>query len=334
MEGCQEEIMNMTNRYYHYVCNDIEKDLYVVILCGLMDYQETIYFQKSIYINPTIIGKIFKMVLYDNPSIFFTSMQGYQIGWNSLFFFLKPKYYFQLGATIELQKWLNERVEEICSPILSIQDAFSKEIFIHNYLVENVRYSHTDVTQPINAYTVAGTLLENNSVCAGVALSFKLLMDYLDIPCIAATGMATNDVGVTDYHAWNLVYIDDSYYQVDVTWDLLDGHKDRVIKYDYFNLTSEEMYQSRIPDYEYPLCRNTSYNYFAYMNAVVTSPQELADCVLYRIHKGEKRIYFKYTFDLLNMKRNLPVYLKQVSSLGRYQYWTNEKMHTILIVRH
>ena len=33
-------------------------------------------------------------------------------------------------------------------------------------------------------------------------------------------------------------------------------------KYDYFNLTTQEMYQSRIPDCEYPLCVNEFYNYF------------------------------------------------------------------------
>lgn len=323
----------MTNRYYHYVCNDIEKEIYVAILDGLIEYQDTICFQDLPYINPSLIGKIFKMVLYDNPKIFYTSTQGYQIGGDGQSLFLKPKYFFSLGAAIELQKWLSERVEEICRPILSIQDFFSKEIYIHNYLAENVRYSHSAVAQPVNAYTVAGTLLENNSVCAGVTLSFKLLMDYLNIPCIAATGTATTSAGVTERHAWNLVYIDDSYYQMDVTWDLLDGQKDRVIKYDYFNLTTEEMYQSRIADYEYPMCTNSYYNYFTYMNAVVSSPQELANCVALRVHSGEKRIYFKYTFDLRDMKRNLPKYLRNIPFLGRYQYWTNETMHTILIVR-
>lgn len=323
----------MINRYYHYICNDIEKELYVTILDGLMEYQEKIYFQNSPYITPALIGQIFKMVLYDNPRIFYTSTQGYRIGGNFQLLVLEPKYFFSLESVLELQKWLNERVEEICRPIIEVHDVFSKEIYIHNYLAENVRYSHSAVAQPINAYTVAGTLLENNSVCAGIALSFKLLMDYLDIPCIAATGTATNNVGVTERHAWNLTYIDDSYYQMDVTWDLLDGQKDRVIKYDYFNLTTQEMYQSRIPDCEYPLCVNEFYNYFVYMNAVVSSPSELVNFVSNQVYKGEKQIYFKYTFDLREMKRNLPKYLRMIPLLGRYQYWINEVMHTVLVAR-
>lgn len=323
----------MINRYYHYICNDIEKELYATILDGLMEYQEEIYFYNKPNVTPTLIGQLFKMVLYDNPRIFYTSTQGYQIGSSFTTLVLKPKYFFPLQSVLELQEWLDERIVEICRPIIGLEDQFSKEIYIHNYLVENIQYSHSAVAQPINAYTVVGTLLENNSVCAGVALSFKLLMDYLDISCIVATGIATNNAGITERHAWNLVYIDDSYYQMDVTWDLLDGQKDWVIKYDYFNLTTQEMYQSRVPDYEYPLCFNQFYNYFVYMNAVVHSPNELTAFVSNQILGGEKRIYFKYTFDSREMKTNLPRYLRRIPLLGRFQYWINEIMHTVLVMR-
>lgn len=325
--------MSKVNRYYHYICNDIEKELYAIILEELMEYQETIYFWNSAYVTPVLISEIFKMVLYDNPRIFYTSTQKYQIGYDSQVLFLKPKYFFPLSSVLELQKWLDERVYEICEPVLEIRDVFSKEIYIHNYLAKNVKYSKTAVAQPINAYTVAGTLMENNSVCAGVALSFKLLMDYLNIPCIAAIGTATNNSGITERHAWNLVYIDDSYYQIDVTWDLLNGQKDRVIKYDYFNLTTQEMYRSRSPEHEYPNCKSQHYNYFSYLNAVVSSDNELVNFVLEKVRKGEKRIYFKYTFDFQGMKQNLSKYIMKISKLGRYQYWINEAMHTVLIVR-
>ena len=93
------------------------------------------------------------------------------------------------------------------------------------------------------------------------------------------------------------------------------------------------MYQSRIPDCEYPLCVNEFYNYFVYMNAVVSSPSELVNFVSNQVYKGEKQIYFKYTFDLREMKRNLPKYLRMIPLLGRYQYWINEVMHTVLVAR-
>ena len=323
----------MINRYYHFICDEVEKEIYATLLEGLIDYQKTIFFSNQLVISPNLVSKVFKMVLYDNPKIFYTSTQGYVIGHNGATLFLKPKYFFSLQASIELQDWLEEKVAEICKPIVGINDDFAKEIFVHNYLIENVRYSSSAVAQPINAYTVAGTLLENNSVCAGVALSFKLLMDYLDIPCIAATGTATNNAGHTERHAWNIVYIENAFYQIDVTWDLLNEYNDRLIKYDYFNLTTQDMYQSRIPDYEYPVCNSNQHNYFYYIDAQVQSPSELITFVSRKIMLGEKRIYFEYEFDIKTMKNNITHYLRRVPGIGRYQYWINEIAHTVFIMR-
>ena len=220
----------MINKFYYSVCNEIERSIYTKIWEGLSVYKAVISFDGRIA-KPDTVSKVFKMVLYDNPRIFYTSTQGYLVGHVGYNTYLKPKYFFPLNAVLELQNWLDERIEEICSPIRFLDDDFAKEIFVYNYLIENVTYSTSAVAQPINAYTVAGTLLENNSVCAGVALSFKLLMDYLEIPCIVATGVATNSVGHTEKHAWNIVYIEGAYYQADITWDLLGETKGRIIKY-------------------------------------------------------------------------------------------------------
>lgn len=323
----------MDNRYYHSVCNEFEKKIYTLILEGLLDFQDVIYINIHYPITSAMIGTIFKMVLYDNPKIFYTSTLGCIIEQTGLSVRIQPKYFFSEHSTVELLEWLDERVAEICVPILRVEDQFSKEIFIHNYLIQNVNYSASDVSLPVNAYTVVGTLLENNSVCAGVALSFKLLMDYLGVPCIVATGIATNEVGDSEHHAWNLVSIDHSYYQVDVTWDLLNGQNSRIIKYDYFNLTSREMYQSRIPDHEYPLCASHRYNYFSYMESIVHSPDELVSHVIKQIQMGESRIYFKYTFDSAAMKDDLKYYLKEVPFLGAYRYWINETVQTVFIMR-
>lgn len=301
----------MINRYYHYICNDIEKENYATALEELMEYQETICFDNSLYITPTLIGQIFKLVLYDNPRIFYTSTQGYRISVNSSTLFFTTKYFFGLQSVLELQKWLDERVMKICNLIINMEDEFLKEIYIHNYLVENVRYSYSAVAQPINAYTVAGTLLENKSVCVGVVLSFKLLMDNLNISCIATTGTATNNAGVTERHAWNIAYTENAYYQIDVTWDLLDGQNDRVVKYDYFNLITSEMYQTRVADYEYPMCIEEKCNYFVCMNAIICSPSELFSFVSNCVFNGKNRIYFKHTFDCLDMKKIFRIILKR-----------------------
>lgn len=75
-------------------------------------------------------------------------------------------------------------------------------------------------------------------------------MDYLNIPCIVTTGIATNNVGITKRYGWSSDYVEHVYYQIDITWDLLEGQHDRVIKCDYFNLTAADIYRTRVADYE------------------------------------------------------------------------------------
>lgn len=325
--------INMINRYYYSVCNELEKKIYNTIFDGLSEYRTKISFYRCSEISGNVIGRVFKEVLYDNPRIFYTCTQGYYIEMSLTTITLIPKYFFSINAVLELQDWLDEMLIDICTPILETEDIFAKEIYIHNYLIQNVEYSDIAVSQPINAYTVVGTLFEKNSVCSGVALSFKLLMDFLEIPCITATGTAINSMGNIERHAWNIVYIEDEYYQVDVTWDLINGKNDRVIKYDYFNLTTDEMNKSRVTDYEYPLCISEKYNYFFYTDAIVYSTEQLIDYISNKIKIGEKSIYLKYHFKCIDINHIFPKLMKRVPLLGRYTYWIDELLHTIFILR-
>ena len=63
------------------------------------------------------------------------------------------------------------------------------------------------------AFHAYGALIEGKSVCQGYAYAFKMLCDKAQIPCWIVTGY------YREPHAWNYVWLDEEYYQVDVTWD-------------------------------------------------------------------------------------------------------------------
>lgn len=82
--------------------------------------------------------------------------------------------------------------------------------------------------------------------------AFSIVMNYLGIPTVIMTA--------EDSHEWNEICIDDSWYNVDVSWD--DNDK-KFPKYRYFDLTetqfSEKVKESHTPrqiwkDHGYPLC--------------------------------------------------------------------------------
>lgn len=102
---------------------------------------------------------------------------------------------------------------------------YEKERRLHDILIERVEYDKgADKNQ--SAYSA---LVEGKSVCAGYARAYQYLMQRLGIPCYYCTGYAGTD------HAWNIVALDDGYYNVDVTWDDTEGGQ-----YDYFNKTDED----------------------------------------------------------------------------------------------
>ena len=108
---------------------------------------------------------------------------------------------------------------------------YEKEVKLHDLLIRQIDYDQgADMNQ--SAYSA---LVEGKSVCAGYARAYQYLMQRMGIPCYYCTGYAGQD------HAWNIVALDDGYYNVDVTWDDTPGGE-----YDYFNKTDEDYANTHI----------------------------------------------------------------------------------------
>ena len=82
---------------------------------------------------------------------------------------------------------------------------------MHDTLAERITYDlSAEMSQ--SAYSA---LVNGRTVCAGYARAFQYIMQRLGIPCYYCTGYAGES------HAWNIVGMEDGYYNVDVTWDPL-----------------------------------------------------------------------------------------------------------------
>lgn len=133
----------------------------------------------------------------------------------------------EFNMTLEELTASSKTFYNITNEILSQVQGLSvneKERRLHDILIERVEYEKgADKNQ--SAYSA---LVDGKSVCAGYARAYQYLMQRLGIPCFYCTGYAGTD------HAWNIVGLDDGYYNVDVTWDDTEGGQ-----YDYFNKTDE-----------------------------------------------------------------------------------------------
>lgn len=103
--------------------------------------------------------------------------------------------------------------------------AYEKERFVHDRLLDQTVYN---LNAELNQSAYSG-LVNGQTVCAGYARAFQYLLQQLGIPCYYCTGYAGES------HAWNIVALDDGYYNVDSTWDDTGEGS-----YDYFNKTDQD----------------------------------------------------------------------------------------------
>ncbi|MBR0039167.1 MAG: hypothetical protein IJP71_04115 [Lachnospiraceae bacterium] len=100
---------------------------------------------------------------------------------------------------------------------------FEKEIQIIKYLVENVTYDMDELTNEshfINdSYKAYGALVNHRAVCSGYAKAFDLMAKMCGLSTTVVTGEAINSASQNGPHAWNQIYLDGEWYNVDVTFE-------------------------------------------------------------------------------------------------------------------
>lgn len=128
---------------------------------------------------------------------------------------------------------------------------YQKEYLIHNAIIDNTFFdteSENSNSGSAWTYSVDGVFNSKykKATSFGYAKAFKSVMDELNIPCIYVEGNVkeSEDADNKDSynsHAWNMVYLDDGWYVVDLAYDDPETTSGKnVLIYDYFNITSEK----------------------------------------------------------------------------------------------
>lgn len=112
---------------------------------------------------------------------------------------------------------------------------YQKILYVHDWIINNVEYETQERVHTSNIY---GCIVNKSVICEGYARAYKYLLDELNIPCILVSGIAVDENGKSERHAWNYVYLNNNWYAVDTTWDdpIIIGNGTIVssIKYKYF----------------------------------------------------------------------------------------------------
>lgn len=213
------------------------------------------------------IKKVICALQNDEPSIFWVaSMFSYGLTSNGDSI-LKL---FSIFSKSEKEKFavkLEQKVSELISKLPKNATDYEKELFFHDYIIDNCTY--VNIGGNFKIFTAYGCLVEKVAVCEGYAKAMQLLLCKSGVDCRTIVGAR----GI-ESHMWNLVKINGDWYHLDVTWDA-GGEWQR---YNYFNVPDKIIkldhaisekpkpnqlwVQNRDYNFNLPVCNSLKENYF------------------------------------------------------------------------
>jgi hypothetical protein len=241
-------------KHYYQTLKEREKTAYNKLFSAIMKYDE---WCEVPYIQGEDYGSVYTAVMEDNPMFFFVSSV------NTLISPLRAKLQIRYRYTMAQLEPVIAELEAAIGRILRQNKGLPQhqiEKNIHDYLVANVTYENDDryfVHQAISPF------LYKKSVCEGFSKGAKLLFDRLGVDCVVITGNSSepNDYNVRTGHAWNAVRIDGAFYHIDITFDNTISLKKNHIRYDYFNLSDEQIRTDHIPE-SCEIATGSGYDYY------------------------------------------------------------------------
>lgn len=132
---------------------------------------------------------------------------------------------------------INKRVQEIINEKVKDETDPKKIIkILHDYIINNTKYDKERTDNNVIKYssnTAYGVLFEGYGICSGYADTIALFLNYYNIP---------NYKVVSENHVWNAVYLDNTWYHLDLTWDdPIINTGEEILDHTYFLITTEKL---------------------------------------------------------------------------------------------
>lgn len=198
-----------------------------------------------------------------------------------------------------MSKKVQEIVNKATRPEMS---DLEKELALHDYIITHTRYDEENLkkdTLPDESHTPYGVLVNGIAVCDGYARTLQILLNEVGIESKMVVGnfdslkgslpgLPTDNKEIKWRHAWNIVKIDNTYYQVDVTADdPVSDDGTNVLDHTYFNISDKQIAVDHKWDREaYPQCSDDSSNY----NMKISEQKDVIisdDCYYYVDNSGQ-----------------------------------------------
>jgi hypothetical protein len=233
-------------------------------------------------------------------------------------------------SSLDLESWiarLHDASDEFIASVPEGLGAYERERFVHDYLIDSCEYIETDASNLQFYHCVYGNLVRKKAVCEGYARTMQMLLNLLGVECVSITGESVEDDSESPddeeedryaLHMWNAVKLDDSWYNVDPTWDDDETDDEIYNRYLYFNvddtvfgydhrpsplittlteeqITGDETYGGVATNLFIPVCTDMTYNYYVHDCPHLTSydnASAIEDGICQTVTSGESWFVF------------------------------------------
>ncbi len=234
------ETLSQSNLYYYEQLTDEEKKIFNYVYINIQKRNKDIIFEKGI--NPETLNKIVYILKFDCPEFFYLGNSfNYDLKGKKVINFY-PEYVITISEYLDMISQINNVTKKIAEEVNDLTE-YEKELYIHDYLVENITYS---TTAP-NCNNIFGALILGEANCEGYSSAFTYLLRTAGINATQVIGEINSNNEMIG-HSWNLVKIDGDYYYVDVGWDDFKDsteYEEVTHHYAFFNLTYDEILETR-----------------------------------------------------------------------------------------
>mgnify|MGYP001177982504 CR=1 FL=1 len=244
-------------------------------------------------------ARIVQALTDDNPLLYYLNQSTMEFAKDANGnFAVIPQYFFSAENVAKYNHKIQDAANQLIYDLkLTEGSDFEKVKKVHDYMCVNAKYDNggsnqKDLSRFIAAHNIIGVFAHKSAQCDGIVKVAKVLLNAVDVRCIFVTGKAKGDDSNMAAHGWNIVNIDGTPYQLDITMDIGAG-TDGFIAYDYFNVTDAQMRKNHVFSTGYPRCSAAEENYFVKNGLVFSSKKKLQDYISKQVKAGETMMYFK-----------------------------------------
>ena len=321
----------MISRIYRNRLSYLQKKVYDVLVDGFTKMKPEI---KVLCSDDGILDTIIEYIRLDYPWIFFLGKIEYFINPIWRYIVVVPTYIYSEQQADNLKTQLCIEQKKLITKV-SGKSVWDKLLCVHDNLCHSLEYRQIG----FDSHSIIGPYIRKQSVCEGIAKSFKDICDCLDIESCIVIGKSkpSFDANFYEDHSWNQVNIDGDWVNIDTTFDLTLSAKN-FIRHDYFCVPDNQIIKSHTKTKDNGIaCETTRFDYFTVNGLLMRTQTHFVKFVQFKIEQGVSAFEVKLpsTGDIFSVENkiftNMQKALEMLGVNKSFEISVNKDMLVVLV---